>query len=642
MNRLQSKFVAHSGLVLGILALLSSSASAQLPQLGASYQTQKTTFRVWAPFVKQVQVKIKGRAPVTLKMEPGHTSDDQTWGVSIPNVKPGDTYQYLINFNGQVQSFVDPRSQQLTGSKSTSSSVVVDPSFNWSDPSFPNYKTPNFNEMVIYELHIGSFNPASGNNKFSFSGAIEKLDYLKQLGVNAIEVLPIHENPEFGDHVPAEYDWGYDPVQLFAIESSYGTSKDFKEFVKQSHRRGIAVIVDVVYNHMSNDNLLNQFGGWSSNSNTNGIYFYDKSRIDTGFGPRFDYGRTQVRSYIQDNALMYLREYQVDGLRWDSTINIRAMKEGSLYRQLDDGVKLIREANDVYRNSVPKQPFKISIAEDLQSADIVVNPESNSCNVCLGFNSQWDESLYASLKDAISPPLDGSRNIFALKDAIQKKVGSDVFDRIIYSENHDKVGHPENNEIRLPLIIDSASPTSIFAKKRSTLAAAVILTAPGIPLIFQGQEMLDNHNFEFKNRSPVDWSRTQTFKGIVQMYSDLISLRRNLTGTTRGLVAQNLNVFHLDNTNKVLAYHRFDNGGPKDDVVVVVNLSNQSFPSYNLGFPRGGTWKVRFNSGASIYDTGFNGGDSLDTQAIPGQMDNLNFNGNVGLGPYSVIILSQD
>jgi 1,4-alpha-glucan branching enzyme len=642
MNRVQSKFFACPALVLGMLALLSSTALAQVPPLGATYQGEKTSFRVWVPFVDQVQVKIKGRDPVTLKQEPGHEAADTTWTGSIPQVKPGDTYQYLSKFNGQVRKFADPRSQQLTGSKDGASSVVVDPSFNWSDPALVSYKTPNFNEMVIYELHIGSFNPASGNKSFNFAGAIEKLDYLKQLGVNAIEVLPVHENPEFADHTPPQYDWGYDPVQLFAIESSYGTPQDFKEFVKQSHRRGIAVIVDVVYNHMSGDNLLKQFGGWSNATNPDGIYFYDKSRSDTGFGPRMDYGRSQVRSYIQDNALMYLREYQADGLRWDSTINIRAMNNDPFRNQLQDGVKLIREVNDAYRNTDPKQPSKISIAEDLQSADVVINPESNSCQVCLGFNSQWDDSLYANLKNAIAATSDSNRNIFAIRDAIQKKEGNDVFDRIIYSENHDKVGHPENNEIRLPLVIDRTNPTSIFAKKRSTLAAAILLTSPGIPLIFQGQEMLDINNFQFLARTPIDWTRIETFKGIVQLYHDLISLRRNLNGTTRGLVAQNLNVYHLDDTNKVLAYHRFDQGGPKDDVVVVANLSNQSFSSYNLGFPRGGRWKVRFNSGASIYDADFKSGNSFDPDAGLGQKDNLKFNGNVGLAPYSVIILSQD
>jgi len=646
MGRVHSQLLTTSVSVLGILPFLSSTVLAQVAPLGATYQLEKTTFRVWAPFVQQVSVKINGNAPVPMSQEPGHPDlTDTTWTVSIPKVKPGDKYKYLVKFNNQVREFVDPRAQQLTGSTSTAAAVVVNPAFNWNDPGLSTYKTPNFNETVIYELHIGSFNPSSRTKKFSFAGAIEKLNYLKQLGVNAVEVLPVHENPEFGSggnkHTPPEYDWGYDPVQLFAIESSYGTPADFKEFIKQCHKRGIAVIVDVVYNHMSGDNLLTQFGGWSSPTNPDGVYFYDKNRSDTGFGPRMDYGRPQVRSYIQDNALMYLREYQADGLRWDSTINIRAMHNDPFNHQLDDGVRLIRETNNAYRNTPPKQPYKVSIAEDLQSAGIVVSPESNSCQVCLGFNSQWDDGLYFSLKEAIAKPKDGDRNINAIRDALQKKVGSDVFEHVIYAENHDKVGHP-NNEIRLPLVIDPGNPTSVFAKKRSTLAAAIVLTAPGIPMLFQGQEMLDVNNFQFEQRTPIDWNRTQTFKGIVQLYHDLIALRRNLTGTTRGLVAQNLNVFHIDNNNKVLAYHRYDQGGAKDDVVVVANFSNQSFPSYNLGLPRPGRWKVRFNSGSSTYDAEFKQGDSFDTDAVPGQKDNLNFNGNVGIGPYSVIILSQD
>jgi 1,4-alpha-glucan branching enzyme len=642
MSRSRLKLLTQVALALGIFTLLTSTVLAQAPLLGAAFQPNKTTFRVWAPFVQQVQVRLNGRNSVTLKPEAGHQADDATWVGTISQVKAGDTYQYLIKANGQVNQFIDPRSQQLTGSTRKAASVVVDPAFNWSDPALANYKTPNFNEMVIYELHIGSFNPVAGSDRFNFAGAIARLDYLKALGVNAIEVMPIHENPEFASHTPPEFNWGYDAVQLFAIESSYGTPEEFKEFVKQCHLRGMAVIVDVVYNHMSGENLLRQFGGWFNDTNPDGIYFYDKTRSDTGFGPRMDYGRAQVRSYIQDNALMYLREYQADGLRWDSTINIRAKNNDPLNQSLEDGVKLIRETNDAFRNTDPKQPYKIAIAEDLQSADVVVNPKSDNCRVCLGFNSQWDDNLYYSLRTAIAPISDRDRNIFAIRDAIQKRVGDDVFDRIIYSENHDKVGHPENGEIRLPLLIDANNPTSVFAKKRSTLAAAIVLTTPGIPMLFQGQEILETNNFLFATRTPMNWDRAQTFKGIVQLYRDLISLRRNLTGTTRGLVAQNLNVFHLNNTNKVLAYHRYDQGGSRDDVVIVANFSNQSFPSYNLGFPRGGRWKVRFNSGASIYDPEFQNGASFETDAVPGPKDNLNFNGNVGLGAYSLIILSQD
>ena len=192
-------------------------------------------------------------------------------------------------------------------------------------------------------------------------------------------------------------------------------------------------------------------------------------------------------------------------------------------------------------------------------------------------------------------------------------------------------------------MIDTNNNQSIFAKKRSTLAAALMLTSPGIPMIFQGQEMLETRAFGFNTATNMNFSRADdpSVKGIVQMYRDLIALRRNLKGTTAGLTGQNLNVFHVDNGNKTLAYHRWENGGARDDVVVVANFSNSPQGNLNIGFPRGGQWHVVFNSGAAVYDPGFTNGDSFDTTANPGARDGLNFNANVGVGPYSVVIFSQ-
>src|SRR5262249_588248 len=196
---------------------------------------------------------------------------------------------------------------------------------------------------------------------------------------------------------------------------------------------------------------------------------------------------------------------------------------------------------------------------------------------------------------------------------------------------------------RLPALIDVDNHVSVFAKKRSTLAAAVMLTSPGIPLIFQGQEMLETRAFGFKTPTQVDFSRAEdpNFKGIVQMNRDLLARLRNWARTTGGLTGQNLNVFHVDNGNKTLAYHRWENGGAGDDVVVVANFSNVPRKELNIGFPRGGQWHVRFNSGAKVYEPAFNDGDSFDTTANGGARDGLNFNANVGVGAYSLVILSQ-
>jgi 1,4-alpha-glucan branching enzyme len=221
-------------------------------------------------------------------------------------------------------------------------------------------------------------------------------------------------------------------------------------------------------------------------------------------------------------------------------------------------------------------------------------------------------------------------------------LSSDVFSRVIYTENHDQVGHPPGQS-RLPSMIDSVNHESIFAKKRSTMAAAIMLTSPGIPMLFQGQEMLETRDFGFSTSTPMDFSRATNpqVSGILQMYRDLIALRRNLQGTTRGLTGQSLNVFHQDDGNKTLAYHRWENGGAGDDVVVVANFTNTPQPNLNIGFPRSGQWHVRFNSGAAVYDRNFTNGDSFDTAATMGAKDGLSFSGNVGIGPYSVVILSQ-
>ncbi len=617
--------------------LFAALASAADP-LGATLHSDgTTTFRVWAPFVDNVAVKINDGMVAPLTQEPGHIDPaDTTWIGTVPGTKAGDQYRYVIQIGSVTREFNDPRAQQLTGfdlpdgfglpgNDDKPKSVIVDPNFD-----MPAFTEPTFNTMVIYELHIGTF---AG----TFSGAVQKLDYLKNLGINAVEVLPITQNPLFSDHTPADHDWGYDPVQLFAIKSKYGTPQDFKEFVKQCHQRQIAVIVDVVYNHLVGNNLLNGFDGFTTSQIPGGIYLYGGDRANTGFGPRPDYGRAQVRQYIIDNALSLLRDYGADGLRFDDTIDIRTF--GPSRTANAEGVELLQEINSAYRDTDPKQPGKITIAEDLQSSGDVTQQSGPSG---LEFNSQWDETMVNTMRGVVTQVNDSDRDIGAVKGALENKMASDVFARVIYTEDHDQVGHPPGQN-RLPTLIDVNNHESIFAKKRSTLAAAIMLTAPGIPMIFQGQEMLETRPFGFNTPTNMDFGRATdpNFQGIVQMYRDLIALRRNAAGKTRGLTGQNLNVFHFDNGDKTLAYHRWENGGTGDDVVVVANFSNVPMPNLNIGFPRQGQWHVLFNSGATVYDPSFVNGDSFDTTANPGGKDGLNFNANVGIGPYSVVIFSQ-
>ena len=173
-----------------------------------------------------------------------------------------------------------------------------------------------------------------------------------------------------------------------------------------------------------------------------------------------------------------------------------------------------------------------------------------------------------------------------------------------------------NGRARVPEEIWPGKVDKWFSKKRSTLGAALVFTSPGIPMLFQGQELLEDRWFD--DQDPVDWSRRDRFAGIVDLYRDLITLRRNARGTTAGLLGGGVQVHHVDDEAKVVAFHRWDSGGPGDDVVVVANFSQQAHSGYTVGFPRGGRWKVRFNSDWAGYDSSFGSQHGYDTDAVPG------------------------
>jgi 1,4-alpha-glucan branching enzyme len=213
----------------------------------------------------------------------------------------------------------------------------------------------------------------------------------------------------------------------------------------------------------------------------------------------------------------------------------------------------------------------------------------------------------------------------------------DVFRRVIFTESHDEVA---NGKSRVPEEIWPGNVDSWFSKKRSTLGGALVLTSPGIPIIFQGQELLEDHWFQ--DKTPIDWSRADDEHGILGMYRKMIGLRRNLSGVTRGLCGQNLHLYHFDDENKIIAFHRWDKAGPTDSVVVAVNMTNQSRDGYVIGFPRAGWWKTRFNSDSHKYGPKFANHPAPDVDAREGNYDGLPCSGSISIGPYTVVLFSQD
>jgi 1,4-alpha-glucan branching enzyme len=588
----------------------------QRPGLGSTPYPGGVTFRVWAPNAAAASVvRTAGQTTQTapLAPEPGGL-----WSADVDGAAAGDQYHYLLG----DQRRLDPRAWEATNS--VGESVVYDQAaFAWPAGG---YTTPGWTELVVYELHVGSFNKVTADHVGTLADAADKLPYLHDLGVNAVELMPLGE-------FAGDSSWGYNPGLPFATESAYGGPDALKAFVAAAHGEGIAVILDVVYNHLGpSDNDLWAFDG-ALDGAPGGIYFYGPPRAHTPFGDtRPDYGRVEVRQYLRDNALAWLEHYDLDGLRFDATGYIRNIDGGGDPAQdLPDGWRLLTEINDEVDAT---QPWKLTIAEDMQDNDWLTRSTGTGG---AGFDGQWDPDFVRRLRDVLAQPDDSSRDMAAVAGLISRRYSGRASARVIYTESHDA---DANGGTRVPTQIDPADPGSYWARKRSTLGAAIVFTAPGIPMIFQGQEFLES--LWFSDDHPLDWTKAQANAGIVGLYRDLIRLRRDWSDTTRGLRGAGIDVHHVNGADKVIAYHRWDAGGPRDDVIVLANFSDRAYDGYAVGVPRAGTWRVRFNGDWPGYDPSFTGQASYDATATDDPADRQLWSTAVGLGPYTAVILSQD
>ncbi len=405
----------------------------------------------------------------------------------------------------------------------------------------------------------------------------------------------------------------------------------FKTFVREAHKNGFAVILDVVYNHFGPSDLdLWQFDGWQENDK-GGIYFYNDHRSSTPWGDtRPDYGRGEVRSYIRDNAMMWLQDYHVDGLRYDMTLYIRSL-DAMRSQDIPEGWSLTQWINEEVRAF---RPEAITIAEDLQNDGHLTLAASNGG---AAFGSQWDAGFVHPIRDVLIQPSDQGRSMAKVCQALYHKYNHDVFQRVVYTESHDEVA---NGKARIPSEVDSENADAVHAQKRATLGSALVLTAPGIPMLFQGQEFLEDGWFQ--DNEPLDWEKDERFSGLVKLHTDLISLRTNKFGTTRGLTSQGIDVFHVNDQDKVVGFRRFDHGGPSDDVVIIVNFSNVTFDHYRVGFPAPGLWKLRLSSDSRYYSDEFGNRSKGDANADAHPYDGHAYSAELRLPPYTALIFSQD
>lgn len=429
--------------------------------IGAHYNPTNRTcrFSVWAPEAREVKIVLQQTEGKSISMQP---ADWGYWQAEVNDLDEGTLYKFQLD---DTPPLPDPASR-LQPEGPHGPSAVVNLNFPWKEGSWKGLDT---SDLIIYEAHIGTF-----SDKGTFAGAAEKLDYLLELGINAIEIMPVAQ-------FPGNRNWGYDGVSLFATQNSYGGPDAFRDFINSCHQKGIAVILDVVYNHLGPEgNYLSQFGP----------YFTDKYNTPWGQALNFDDAWCDgVRNFFLQNALMWLRDFHVDGLRLDA---VHAIKDLSAHHFLE----LLSEETDRLSAETGRKHFLIAEV-DLNDNRFITDREKGG----YGLHAQWVDEFHHALHSWLTGETNGYYSDFgdfdhiirAYKDTYvyngvysphRKKVfGSSAADHpnnqfVVFAQNHDQVGNRMLGE-RL---------TELISFEGLKVAAAAYILSPYIPMLFMGEE----------------------------------------------------------------------------------------------------------------------------------------------------------
>jgi maltooligosyltrehalose trehalohydrolase len=401
---------------------------------------------------------------------PGFSSEGY-WSLTLP-ASPGDFYQYLV---GDL-ALPDPASRSLPEGVHGPTQIVDTSSFPWTDHLWHGLPLSRY---VIYELHVGTFTPEG-----SLDSAATRLDYLRDLGITAVELMPLNA-------VPGRHNWGYDGVGLYAVQSNYGGPEALCRFVDAAHQRGLAVILDAVYNHLGNEgNYLAQFGP----------YFTGKHKTPWGDGINYDdSGSTHVRRFFVENAIYWLREYHLDGLRLDAVQTIRDDSPQHIVAEIAS--RAHQFASDSHRTIV------VTVETDENQPRYLRPPAQGG----YGVDAMWSDDFHHVLHVLFTGENKGYYQDFADRGLLPRVLsepyafqgepfqfwqgrprgaspaGLTLPSQIICIQNHDQVGNRALGE-RLTALVP------LGARK---LAAALLLLSPHTPLLFMGQEYDEPAPFQF-------------------------------------------------------------------------------------------------------------------------------------------------
>ena len=543
-----------------------------------------TVFRVWAPGTTNAWVRGEFN---NWDLSNPMTRTAPYFVVRVPAAGVGQQYKFFFPASGWKP---DARARALDPSQ-FNNSVITDPlAFVWSSGDF---SPPALDDLIIYQMHVGTFagrnDPvASGVFPATYLDVAAHVDHFVELGVNAVQLLPVTE-------FPTDASAGYNPITQWSPEWAYGSPDDLRTMIDTLHANGIAVILDIVWNHFSpTDNFLWFYDGTQ-------IYFDDPA-VDTPWGSQADFDNPRVREYFLESALHWVEHYRIDGFRMDST---EYMNIGG---QAAAGWSLMQQFNDLLAN---RRADAIRIAEQLPDDPAITLPTSIGG---AGFQSQWHDAFVDTLRQAILDAAFGDPSVSAVASVLDGSGPAlEGVSVVNYFESHDEVW-PASGGQRIVRTIDPTPPhDDVFAKGRTKLAQGLVFFSRGVPMIFMGTEWLEDTDFGTDPQNRIDWSKKTTYAPIFRYYKDVIYVRK----TNAALKASApLNVFHVNEQANVLAFHRWDGAG--NDIVVVANFSNTNYNSYQLGFPQAGRWYELINSQSAIYDgNNLGNGGFVDTAGGP-------------------------
>jgi 1,4-alpha-glucan branching enzyme len=596
-------------------------------KMGANLVPGGVTFRLWAPSAQNVYVLTGAQLQAAEQsgFQPGPDSamfslGDGSWSAYVAGLGDGTPYRFWVMGKGSTGLKRDPRARELGTAPAypVCDCIIRDEArYPWHDEAF---RAPAFNDLILYQLHIGTYYAvdAQGQDKRrtigKFLDLLDRIDYLSDLGINGVQLMPVQE-------YPSETSRGYNGLDLYSPEIDYQVEDrqellrylnkanallaaygkppltpdqlsagqdQLKCVVDLFHLKGIAVLFDLVFNHAGpgfNDQCFKFLDRQQYGDDNRSLYFTDQSWVG---GNIFAYWNQDVRQFLIDNVKQCVEEYHIDGVRYDEVTVIDANGGG-------------RFCQDVSSTARAEKPQAIQIAEYWggdRAAAIRSAPNG------LGFDAAWSDKVRLGVRTAVQQAgggYDASVDMQALLGCLYRPDGFDAAWRAVNMlEDHDVVF--AGRDLRMARLADTNDARSWFARSRARLAMGLLMAAPGIPQIFMGQEILEDKQWSDDINFHADlliWWDGLGVDAVMKDYHafcrDVIHLRAAL----RGLRGDSMNAWVTNEQDRVIAIHRWiDLVG--EDVLFVANFQETNRYGYRVGFPSGGLWREIFNS--DFYD----------------------------------------